>query len=82
MRGYDSQQSAAFSYLSPEERVPANHPLRPIREMIDVALAALSAVFSQIYATTGLWVIKMPFAKRIKRLRGGSFLAHGQTPFN
>jgi transposase len=53
MRGYDSQQSAAFSYLSPEERVPANHPLRPIREMIDVALAALSAVFSQIYSTTG-----------------------------
>jgi transposase len=53
MRGYDSQQSAAFSYLSPEERVPANHPLRPIREMIDVALAALSAVFSQIYSATG-----------------------------
>src|SRR5947209_8328817 len=53
MRGYDSQQSAAFSYLSPEERVPANHPLRPIREMMDAALAALSAVFNQIYSTTG-----------------------------
>jgi transposase len=53
MRGDDLQQSAAFSYLSPEERVPVNHPLRPIREMIDIALAALSPVFNQIYSHTG-----------------------------
>jgi transposase len=53
MRGHDSQQSAAFSYLSPEERVPVDHPLRPIREMIDIALAALSPVFSQMYSSTG-----------------------------
>ena len=53
MRGHDYQQSAAFSYLSPEERVPADHPLRPIRSMIDTALAELSPVFSQIYSTTG-----------------------------
>ena len=53
MRGHDSQQSAAFSYLSPEERVPVNHPLRPIREMIDIGLAALSPVFTQIYSHTG-----------------------------
>jgi hypothetical protein len=33
MRGNDTQQSAMFSYLSPEERVPENHPLRPIRFM-------------------------------------------------
>ena len=32
------KQSAAFSYVSPEERVPANHPLRPIRKMIDTGL--------------------------------------------
>jgi hypothetical protein len=31
MRGKDIQQSAMFSYVSPEERVPADHPLRPIR---------------------------------------------------
>lgn len=53
MRGHDYQQSAAFSYLSPEERVPANHPLRPVREMIDVALAKLSQLFDQIYSCTG-----------------------------
>src|ERR1700721_2936110 len=53
MRGHDSQQSAAFSYLSPEERVPVNHPLRPIREMIDIGLASLSSVFNQMYSHTG-----------------------------
>ena len=38
MRGKDTQQSAMFSYVSPEARVPANHPLRPIRSMVDVVI--------------------------------------------
>src|SRR5205809_4941200 len=53
MRGTDSQQSAMFSYLSPEERVPANHPLRPIRLMVDEALKALSPGFSRLYSAYG-----------------------------
>jgi transposase len=53
MRGDDTQQSSAFSYLSPEDRVPAEHPLRPVRKMIDSALVTLSAVFNQIYSSTG-----------------------------
>src|SRR5580658_3400173 len=53
MRGQDRQQSAMFSYVSPEERVPAEHPLRPIREMADLALKALSPVFDQMYAVFG-----------------------------
>ena len=53
MRGKDTQQSSMFSYLSPEERVPANHPLRPIRLMVDVALKALSPAFSQLYQPSG-----------------------------
>src|SRR5215469_366902 len=53
MRGQDTQQSAMFSYLSPEERVPANHPLRAIRRMVDVALEGLSASFDEIYSTYG-----------------------------
>src|ERR1700728_2162899 len=53
MRGYDYQQSSAFSYLSPEERVPAKHPLRPVREMIDAALVKLSPVFDEISSSTG-----------------------------
>ena len=42
-----------FSYLSPEERVPANHPLRPIRLMVDEALKALSPAFSGLYSAFG-----------------------------
>ena len=53
MRGYDSQQSAAFSYVSPEERVPQSHPLRPIRTMVDLGLAKLSPVFNKIYSGIG-----------------------------
>src|ERR671921_204643 len=53
MRGNDHQQSAMFSYLSPEDRVPQNHPLRPIRAMVDAALKALSPLFDQMYAAFG-----------------------------
>jgi len=38
MRGDDNQQEAIFSYVSPEKRVPADHPLRPIRKMVDEIL--------------------------------------------
>ena len=53
MRGTDTQQSSMFSYLSPEKRVPANHPLRPIRLMVDDALKALSPAFSRLYSAFG-----------------------------
>jgi transposase len=42
-----------FSYLSPEQRVPANHPLRPIRLMVDDALKTLSPAFSRLYSAVG-----------------------------
>lgn len=53
MRGTDTQQSAMFSYLSPEDRVPAEHPLRAIRTMVDAALKALSPAFARIYSSFG-----------------------------
>jgi transposase len=53
MRGEDTQQGAIFSYLSPEQRVPADHPLRPIREMTDRILARLSPRFEAMYSDTG-----------------------------
>ncbi len=53
MRGQDRQQSGMFSYISPEQRVPENHPLRAIRAMTDEALSALSAKFQELYATVG-----------------------------
>ena len=53
MRGTDTQQSAMFSYVSLEDRVPADHPLRPIRLMTDVALKALSSTFERMYVAFG-----------------------------
>lgn len=53
MRGPDIKQSAMFSYLSPEQRVPADHPLRKVREITDQILKSLSQVFGQMYARVG-----------------------------
>src|SRR4029453_4688017 len=53
MRGGDGQQAGMFSYVSPERRIPADHPLRPIREMTDAVLRQLSRRFARLYAKTG-----------------------------
>jgi transposase len=53
MRGTDFEQSAMFSYLSPEQRVPADHPLRAIRQITDQVLQRLSRVFSRMYSRVG-----------------------------
>ena len=53
MRGSDYNQSAMFSYLSPEARIPLDHPLRPILEMCNRALRELSGRFSQMYSGLG-----------------------------
>jgi transposase len=53
MRGGDFQQSAMFSYLSPEQRVPADHPLRVIRRVCDEILTQLSGLFTTMYSEMG-----------------------------
>jgi transposase len=53
MRGTDRQQATMFSYLSPERRVPTDHPLRTLRPMVDDALGKLSGLFAAMYATEG-----------------------------
>lgn len=53
MRGIEPQQSAMFSYVSLEERIPSDHPLRLIRALVDRALGALSPTFDAIYADHG-----------------------------
>jgi len=53
MRGSDVQQTAMFSYLSPEQRVPTNHPLRAIRRFSDRILRELSALFETMYSELG-----------------------------
>ena len=53
MRGDDRQQGAMWSYISPEQRVPADHPLREIREMVNAVLKDMSRTFSRIYSKEG-----------------------------
>ena len=53
MRGHDEQTTHMFSYLSPEQRVPADHPLRAVRALTDEALQTMSRRFASLYATTG-----------------------------
>jgi transposase len=53
MRGKDEQQLDVFSYISPEQRVPHDHPLRPLRVMTAEALRELQPRFNKLYAKTG-----------------------------
>src|SRR5438128_8417677 len=53
MRGNDQQQLDVFSYISPEERVPQDHPLRSLRVMTDEALQQLQPRFNNLYAKIG-----------------------------
>jgi transposase len=53
MRGDDNQQEGMFSYVSPEKRVPADHPLRPIRKMVDEILKEMSPRFAKLYSEVG-----------------------------
>ena len=53
MHGADCQTAAMFSHLSPEAMVPAGHPLRLIRPIVNAALMRLSGDFDKLYATGG-----------------------------
>jgi transposase len=53
MRGEDHQQLGVFSYVSAEDRIASDHPLRAIRRMVDDALASLSGHFDTLYAWGG-----------------------------
>jgi transposase len=53
MRGSDVQQTGLFSYVSLESRVPADHPLRGIRALLDEALGAMSRDLERVYASEG-----------------------------
>src|SRR3982074_429245 len=53
MRGTDQQQGHVFSYISPEQRVRKDHPLRPIRTMVDKVLKELSPEFAKMSSKVG-----------------------------
>ena len=53
MRGDDRQPDAMFSYISAEQRVPSDHPLRAVRRLVDDVLAEMSREFDGLYARVG-----------------------------
>lgn len=53
MRGTDDKQAAMFSVISPEKRIPADHPLRRIKAMADEILSGMSSTFDAMYSKTG-----------------------------
>ena len=53
MRGKTKQQATVFSLRTPGDRVPADHPLRRVKDMADAALAALSPTFDKMYSDVG-----------------------------
>jgi transposase len=53
MRGIEQDQGNLFSYVQLENRVPAKHPLRKIRELADQALKAMDAKLGERYSTEG-----------------------------
>src|SRR5467141_5203270 len=53
MRGDDHQQAGMWSYLAPEQRVPLDHPLRPVRAMVDAILVERSPAFAKLYSPVG-----------------------------
>jgi transposase len=53
MRGDERLQGGMFSYVTLEQRVPQDHPLREIRRLTDVVLGSLSAAFDELYSASG-----------------------------
>ena len=53
MHGSENKQEPVFSYVSLEERVPAEHPLRSIRQLVDQILTAMSKRFDTLNAEAG-----------------------------
>jgi transposase len=53
MRTPDHQQKKMFFYISAESRIPKNHPLRPVKAMVEECLKELDHTFAKMYASTG-----------------------------
>jgi transposase len=65
MRGKDDRSEILFSYIRLDERIPADRPLRVIRQLVDSALAELSRAFVKLYARDGRPSIPPEVAARV-----------------
>jgi hypothetical protein len=64
MRGYDRPQATMLTLVNPEKRVPANHPIRLIKALAELALKELSPLFEQMYSEVGRPSIPPEVARR------------------
>jgi hypothetical protein len=80
MRRQDYKQSDMFSYLSPEQRVRKDHPLRAIRTMADQALNNMSEWFGAMYAKTGWPSIPPEKLLRAQLIHTGSLMRRIKSP--
>lgn len=55
MRGADETSGSLFSYADLEDRIPARHPLRKIRQVVNDALASLDDEFDRLYPAFPKW---------------------------
>ena len=53
MRGIDETSGSLFSYIDLEDRIPAKHPLRKIRQIVNDALVSLNPEFDRLYSLDG-----------------------------
>jgi hypothetical protein len=53
VRGNDTKQGSMLSLVTPEKRVPEDHPLRQVKTLAEDALRTLSPVFEQMYSSVG-----------------------------
>jgi len=53
MRGIEQSQQSLFSYISLNDRIPADHPLRRLKVLVDALLKSMDAQFNQVYSTEG-----------------------------
>ena len=53
MRGDETEQAAVMLFITPDQKVPRDHPIRAIKAIVDRALTSLSPVFNQMYSKRG-----------------------------
>src|SRR5438270_13429461 len=83
MRGKDEQQLDVFSYISPEQRVPQDHPLRSLRAMTDEALRGLQPRFNKLYAKTGCpWERATNVHSSARHLQTNAGLCHPRRAYS
>ena len=69
MRGRFTDQGGLFSYIAPDKRVPANHPLRKVRELVRDVLSDLNRSLGKLYASEGRYAKPQAAASRPERTR-------------